>query len=78
MKTRRNQYMQKTGYHPDEIVGATNLECENELRRMDGYCTQLGVDRCLNCSLCSYDRDCHNAIVARMTDTPDCWIKRED
>ncbi|HAV56622.1 MAG TPA: hypothetical protein DCX45_03670 [Acinetobacter junii] len=71
--TRRELYMSTWDTHPDEMIGATDLDCENDLRgltgdgayRIDGYCSQPNVDRCSNCSLCNYGRDCHNNKVAK-------------
>ena len=71
-ESRRVLYMTVHGLHPDEIVGATNLECENDLRgitgngayALPGYCSQLTVSQCSECSLCNYGRDCHNNTVA--------------
>ena len=70
--TRHQLYMSANGLSADEIVGATALSCERDLRgltgggeyAMAGYCSQLTVDRCSNCSLCNYGRDCHNHDVA--------------
>jgi hypothetical protein len=71
--TRRELYMAVNQLHPDEIVGATDLDCENDLRgitgnaayEIKGYCSQKKVDRCHNCSLYNYGRDCHNNPAAR-------------
>ena len=70
--SRRDLYIASSGIHPDEIVGATNLECELDLRgitgngdyEIPGYCTNKAVARCSECSLCNYGRDCHNNPVA--------------
>lgn len=71
-KDRKDQYMAIHKLWPDEIAGSTDLDCEMDLRgigrndyAIKDYCTQLTVDRCANCSLCNYGRDCHNNPVAR-------------
>ncbi len=64
--------MVATGAFPDEMPGATELECELDLRGLTGegayeiagYCTQKGVERCAVCSLTNYGRDCHNNRLA--------------
>jgi hypothetical protein len=63
-RTRKAQYMDATETFPDELVGATQCDCEEALRRMPGFCTQPEVERCSECSLCNYGRDCHNERVA--------------
>lgn len=60
---RKEVYMATTGIFPDEIVGATALECENELRTAN-YCDRRDVTRCAACPLCREGRDCHNNKVA--------------
>lgn len=70
--TRKDLYMTANNLMADEIVGATELECELDLRgitgggayAIKGYCTQPSVERCSMCSLCNYGRDCHNNKVA--------------
>lgn len=70
--TRKQLYMQHNNLSADEIVSATDLECEGDLRgitgegayAIKGYCTQPTVERCSMCSLCNYGRDCHNNPVA--------------
>lgn len=73
-RTRRQQYMDVYRLFPDEIVGATDIECEDDIRGVSkspygiqaptGYCTQLTVARCSECSLSNYNRDCHNNPIA--------------
>ena len=70
--TRTELYMAANHLAADEIVGATDLECELDLRgitgggayEITGYCSQPTVTRCSECSLCNYGRDCHNNKVA--------------
>lgn len=70
--TRREVYAAYTGVYPDEMAGATDLECELDLRGLTGegaygikgYCSQQSVERCAVCSLCNYGRDCHNNRIA--------------
>ena len=70
--TRRELYMAVNRLCTDEVAGATELECELDLRGITGegayairgYCTQPAVARCSECSLCNYGRDCHNNKVA--------------
>ena len=72
--TRTALYIAVHDLFPDEIVGATALECEADLRgvtdagrrgyAIPGYCSQPEVERCSECSLCNYGRDCHNYPVA--------------
>jgi len=70
--TRRELYMAANKLYPDEIPGATELECELDLRgitgsgayAIKGYCSQQAVARCSECAMCNYGRDCHNHKVA--------------
>ena len=70
---RKTLYMAANNLTPDEIAGASELDCELDIRgitgggqyAIDGYCTNLKVDRCSNCSLCNYGLDCHNNPVAK-------------
>ena len=74
---RRELYMYYHKLTPDEIVGATELDCELDIRGITGggdyaipnYCTNLAVKRCTECPLRNYIFDCHNNIVARDDDT---------
>ena len=61
---RKEVYMAAAGVFPDEIVSATELECENELRTAAGYCDRRDVTRCAACPLSHDGRDCHNNKVA--------------
>jgi len=71
---RTDLYLTANHLHADEIVSATEIEMENDLRdvgdgegsgySIPGYCTQKTVKRCSACSLCNYGRDCHNNQVA--------------
>jgi len=71
--SRKSLYMQANKLYPGEIAGATELECEQDIRGITGegayaiagYCTQPSVARCSACSLCSYGLDCHNNKVAQ-------------
>lgn len=71
--TRRELYCYSNQLMTDEILGASDLDCELDIRgitgdgayEIKGYCTQKSVDRCRNCSLCNYNRDCHNNIIAK-------------
>lgn len=71
-RNRRDQYRTIHGLMPEETAGATDLECEMDLRglagggayALPGYCSQMAVPRCSECSLCNYGRDCHNQPVA--------------
>jgi len=74
MRTRREQmttnrieqYMAAYRIYPDECVGATEADCEAEIRRLPNYCTQLSVTRCAECSLANYGMDCHGNKVAQI------------
>ena len=69
---RKELYMTANKLMADEIVSATDLECELDLRgitgggayEITGYCSQKSVPRCSECSLCNYGLDCHNNKVA--------------
>ena len=70
--SRTELYMVTNHLAPDEIVSATALECEQDLRgitgegayEIEGYCSQKSVGRCSECRLCNNGRDCHNNDVA--------------
>ena len=70
---RKSLYLVAWDLTPDEIVGATELDCELDLRgitangtyALKDYCSNPNVDRCSNCSLCNYGFDCHNNKVAQ-------------
>jgi hypothetical protein len=76
---RTEMYMAVNKLWPDEIAGATELEMEQDLRgitgdghyAMPGYCSQLSVSRCSNCSLTNYGRDCHNNPIAQKRNKTD-------
>ena len=69
---RTELYMMANKVMADEIAGATNLECERDIRgitgegayAIKGYCSHPNVARCAVCSLCNYGLDCHNNQVA--------------
>jgi hypothetical protein len=71
--TRTELYMTANHLSPDEIVSATGLDCERDIRGITGegayaiagYCSQPTVERCSLCSLCNYGLDCHNNPVAK-------------
>jgi len=51
----------------DECYGASDQEYEDAIRaEIPGYCSQLSVRRCSECSLCNYGRDCHGAKIAQI------------
>jgi hypothetical protein len=71
-RTRIEQYMDVNNIYPDEVVGASELDAELDIRgitgrgeyAIPGYCSRLDVDRCTNCPLHHNGLDCHGHPVA--------------